>query len=107
MDLSSHDKWLNVIRNLLKGKATGPSGISNGILQHLSPIAHNILFYLICKIIQLGYLPKQWKEVTIFPIAKPKPFNCELSNSHLITLLETARKALITLLNCQLTSMLK
>ncbi|GBB98255.1 hypothetical protein RclHR1_31810003 [Rhizophagus clarus] len=47
MDLSSHDEWLDVIRNLPKGKATGPSGISNEILQHLSPTAHDVLYYLI------------------------------------------------------------
>ncbi|GBC01266.1 hypothetical protein RclHR1_41130002 [Rhizophagus clarus] len=81
MDLPSRDEWLDVIRNLPKGKATGPSGISNEMLQHLSPTAHDVLYYLICKIIQFGYLPKQWKEATVFPIAKPKPFNCELSNS--------------------------
>ncbi|GBB91698.1 hypothetical protein RclHR1_19050009 [Rhizophagus clarus] len=102
MDLPSCDEWLNVIRNLPKGKATGPSGISNEMLQHLSPTAHDILYHLICKIIQFSYLPKQWKEAIVFPIAKPKPFNCDLSNSRPITLLETARKALITLLNRQL-----
>ncbi|GBB95489.1 hypothetical protein RclHR1_02550001 [Rhizophagus clarus] len=107
MDLPSRDEWLDVIRNLPKGKATGPSGIFNEMLQHLSPTAHDVLYYLICKIIQFGYLPKQWKKATVFPIAKPKPFNCELSNSCLITLLETARKALITLLNRHLTSTLK
>lgn len=35
----------------------------------------------------------------VFPIVKPKPFNCELSNSYLITLFETTHKALISLLN--------
>ncbi|GBC04723.1 hypothetical protein RclHR1_05830001 [Rhizophagus clarus] len=107
MDLPSHDEWLDVIRNLPKGKATGPSGISNEMLQHLSPTAHDVLYYLICKIIQFGYLPKQWKDATVFPIAKPKPFNCELSNSRPITLLETARKAFIMLLNRRLTLTLK
>ncbi|GBB99518.1 hypothetical protein RclHR1_35490001, partial [Rhizophagus clarus] len=41
MDLPSRDEWLDVIRNLPKGKATGPSGISNEMLQHLSPAAHD------------------------------------------------------------------
>ncbi|GBB98766.1 hypothetical protein RclHR1_33130001 [Rhizophagus clarus] len=103
MDLPSRDEWLDVIRNLPKDKATDPSGISNEMLQHLSPTAHDILYYLICKIIQFGYLPKQWKKATVFSIAKPKPFNYELSNSRLITLLETACKVFITLLNRQLT----
>ncbi|PKC67762.1 hypothetical protein RhiirA1_393459 [Rhizophagus irregularis] len=94
MDAPSYDEWLDIIRQLSNGKATGPSGVSNEMLKHLSDDCNHILYYLICKIIELGYLPKQWKEATVFPIAKPKPFNCELSNSRPITLLETTRKAL-------------
>ncbi|CAB4415647.1 unnamed protein product [Rhizophagus irregularis] len=107
MDAPSYDEWLDVIRQLSNGKATGPSGVSNEMLKHLSDDCNHILYYLICKIIELGYLPKQWKEATVFPIAKPKPFNCELSNSRPITLLETTRKALISLLNRRLAIILK
>ncbi|EXX56981.1 hypothetical protein RirG_211360 [Rhizophagus irregularis DAOM 197198w] len=77
------------------------------MLKYLSDDCNHILYYLICKIIELGYLPKQWKEATVFPIAKLKPFNCELSNSRPITLLETTRKALISLLNHRLATILK
>ncbi|CAB5321481.1 unnamed protein product [Rhizophagus irregularis] len=107
MDAPSYDEWLDIIRQLSNGKATGPSGVSNEMLKHLSDDCNHILYYLICKIIELGYLPKQWKEATVFPIAKPKPFNCELSNSRPITLLETTRKALISLLNRRLAIILK
>ncbi|CAB5392165.1 unnamed protein product [Rhizophagus irregularis] len=107
MDAPSYDEWLDIIRQLSNGKATGPSGVSNEMLKHLSDDCNHILYYLICKIIELGYLPKQWKEVTVFLIAKPKPFNCELSNSRPITLLETTRKALISLLNHRLAIILK
>jgi hypothetical protein len=77
------------------------------MLKHLSNDCNQILYNLICSIIKLGYLPKQWKEATVFPIAKLKPFNCELSNSRPITLLETTRKALISLLNRRLSTILK
>ncbi|GBB83193.1 hypothetical protein RclHR1_00010075 [Rhizophagus clarus] len=107
MNLPSKDEWLNIIRNTPNGKAAGPSGISNEMLKHLSDDCHDVLYYLICKIIEFGYLPKQWKQATVFPITKPKPFNCELSNSRPITLLETVRKALITLLNHRLATILK
>ncbi|PKY36689.1 hypothetical protein RhiirB3_459910, partial [Rhizophagus irregularis] len=107
MDAPSYDEWLDIIQQLSNGKATGPSGVSNEMLKHLSDDCNQILYYLICKIIELGYLPKQWKEATVFPIAKPKPFNCELSNSRPITLLETTRKALISLLNRRLAIILK
>ncbi|CAB5348537.1 unnamed protein product [Rhizophagus irregularis] len=107
MDAPTFDEWLDIIRQLSNGKATGPSGVSNEMLKHLSDDCNHILYYLICKIIELGYLPKQWKEATVFPIAKPKPFNCELLNSRPITLLETTRKALISLLNRRLAIILK
>ncbi|CAB4396370.1 unnamed protein product [Rhizophagus irregularis] len=64
MDAPSYDEWLDIIRQLSNGKATGPSGVSNEMLKHLSDDCNHILYYLICKIIELGYLPKQWKEAT-------------------------------------------
>ncbi|GBB97238.1 hypothetical protein RclHR1_29480001 [Rhizophagus clarus] len=81
MNLPSKDKWLDIIRNTPNGKAAGPSGICNEMLKHLSDDCHDVLYCLICKIIEFGNLPKQWKQATVFPIAKPKPFNCKLSNS--------------------------
>ncbi|CAB4415700.1 unnamed protein product [Rhizophagus irregularis] len=83
MDAPSYDEWLDIIRQLSNGKATGPSGVSNEMLKHLSDDCNHILYYLICKIIELGYLPKQWKEATVFPIAKPKPFNSEIDKQQL------------------------
>ncbi|GES99352.1 hypothetical protein GLOIN_2v1777499 [Rhizophagus clarus] len=64
MNLPSKDEWLDIIRNTPNGKAAGPSGISNEILKHLCDDCHDILYYLICKIIEFGYLPKQWKQAT-------------------------------------------
>ncbi|CAB5346822.1 unnamed protein product [Rhizophagus irregularis] len=83
MDAPSYDEWLDIIRQLSNGKATGPSGVSNEMLKYLSDDCNHILYYLICKIIELGYLPKQWKEATVFPIAKPKPFNSEIDKQQL------------------------
>jgi hypothetical protein len=107
MNLPTIEEWLEVIRNLSNGKASGPSGVSNEMLKHLNNDCNQVLYNLICSIIKLGYLPNQWKETTVFPIAKPKPFNCELSNSRPIILLETTRKALISLLNQRLSTILK
>ncbi|CAB4438295.1 unnamed protein product [Rhizophagus irregularis] len=55
MDVPSYDEWLDIIRQLSNGKATGPSGVSNEMLKHLSNDCNHILYYLICKIIELGY----------------------------------------------------
>jgi hypothetical protein len=52
-------------------------------------------------------IPSQWKEALIYPIPKPKPFNAQLINTRPITLLDTVRKCLISLLNRRLTNILK
>ncbi|PKY32221.1 hypothetical protein RhiirB3_491131 [Rhizophagus irregularis] len=49
MDAPSYDEWLDIIRQLSNGKATGPSGVSNEMLKHLSDDCNHILYYLISK----------------------------------------------------------
>ncbi|CAJ0849351.1 9300_t:CDS:2, partial [Entrophospora sp. SA101] len=40
-----------------------------------------------------------WKSTNIYPIPKPKEWECQLNNTHPITLLDTTRKASVHLLN--------
>nr|CAG8567925.1 9876_t:CDS:2 [Entrophospora candida] len=40
-----------------------------------------------------------WKSTNIYPIPKPKEWECQPNNTHPITLLDTTRKALVHLLN--------
>src|SRR5207249_6421656 len=43
-----------------------------------------------------------WRLANIYPILKPKPWECRLNNTRPITLLETTRKAFISILNKRL-----
>ena len=43
------------------------------------------------------YIPSALREANIYPIPKPKEWECDLNNTRPITLLETIRKAMVRL----------
>ena len=51
-----------------------------------------------------GFVPIEWKEATVYPIPKPHDWECQLKNTRPITLLETARKLMVKILNQRLSS---
>ena len=102
MNIPSFEEWSEVIQHLPKNKASGPSQITNEMLQHLGPEMSKVLWKFICACIQMNDIPQAWKKANIYPIPKPKPWECNLNNTRPITLLETARKAMIRLLNNRL-----
>ena len=104
MDLPTLEEWVNIIKQLPNEKATGPSLISNEMLKHLGPVAQEFLWKFICKCISFNDIPDEWKEANVYPIPKPKEWECNLNNTHPITLLDTTRKALIRLFNNRLST---
>src|SRR5215216_1758466 len=95
----TNNEWLLILKHLPDGKAPGPSNISNEFLKHLGPRANKFLYKIICACFTSGLTPVQWNLAHVFPIPKPKPWNCDLNNTRPITLLETARKAFTKILN--------
>ncbi|GBB84484.1 hypothetical protein RclHR1_11050001 [Rhizophagus clarus] len=77
------------------------------MLKHLNIINQSIFHAFICVCIDLGIIPDAWKKATVYLIPKPKPFFVSLTNTRPITLLETPRKAFISLLNKRLNAMIK
>jgi hypothetical protein len=51
-----------------------------------------------------GLIPTEWKCATVYPIPKPHDWECQLKNTRPITLLETARKLMVKILNQRLSS---
>jgi hypothetical protein len=98
----SEAEWYAVINKLPNDKAAGPSGITNEMLKHLGPLMANALWKYICKCIELNNIPQAWREAFIYPIPKPKEWQCNLNNTRPITLLETTRKAMVRVLNNRL-----
>ena len=71
MSPPTKSEWYNIIQLLPKGKASGPSGISNEMLQHLGPSMFNKLWIFIKATLRLSDFSAQWKEAHIYPIPKP------------------------------------
>ncbi|GBB83908.1 hypothetical protein RclHR1_10570006 [Rhizophagus clarus] len=101
------DEWIDNVKSLPNNKAAGPSGISYKMLKNLNEDNQSFLHAFICVCMDLNDIPDEWKKATIYPIPKPKPFFTNLTNTRLITLLETPQKAFISLLNRRLSQILK
>ena len=68
----------------------------------MGPLSNKFLYKIICACFESGLTPKQWNLAHVYPIPKPKPWNCDLNNTRPITLLETVRKAFTKILNDRL-----
>ena len=106
MDAPSYDEWFQVIQHLPKDKAAGPTQITNEMLQHLGEHAQKILWFFVSACLCLNDIPDAWREANIYPIPKPTPWGCQLTNTRPITLLDTTRKAMIRLLNNRLSKIM-
>ena len=106
MDAPSYDEWIQVIQHLPKDKAAGPTQITNEMLQHLGEHAQKILWFFVSACLRLNDIPDAWREANIYPIPKPTPWGCQLTNTCPITLLDTTRKAMIRLLNNRLSKIM-
>ena len=106
MNPPTESEWNEVIHNLPKHKAAGPSQISNEMLQNLSSNMSTCIWKYISACLQLNDIPDAWREARIYPIPKPKEWECNLTNTRPITLLETIRKALVRLLNNRLATLM-
>ncbi|EXX73820.1 exodeoxyribonuclease III [Rhizophagus irregularis DAOM 181602=DAOM 197198] len=57
MDPPSWDEWVQSVSELPNGKATGPSGISNEMIKHLSDKMQQVLFKIVCACFKLQEIP--------------------------------------------------
>lgn len=88
------------------GKAPGPSSISYEDIKHLNDYPLQILIHIYQKCISLHIIPTAWKQALVFPIPKPHDWNCKLTNTRPITLLETPRKLMVSILSIRLNNIL-
>ncbi|CAJ0893772.1 6198_t:CDS:2 [Entrophospora sp. SA101] len=102
MTKPTYNEWLDVLTQLPNDKAPGPSGITNEMLKNLGSKMSECIWKFICACINLSEIPYAWREADIYPIPKPKEWECDLNNTRPITLLDTTRKAMVRLLNNRL-----
>jgi hypothetical protein len=95
-----------IIKELPYNKVPGPTRIVYEDLKLTGPKYRQHLLKLFNDIITNGMIPLEWKKATIYPIPKPKDWECKLNNTRPITLLETTRKLLIKIITKRLNSFL-
>ena len=93
-----------VLQDLPNKKATGISGISYEMLKKLGLKEKSNLCTIFNKMLQEGLTPTKWKHSHIYPITKPKPWQCELTITRPIVLLESPRKCFTKILNNRITT---
>ncbi|GET61907.1 RNA-directed DNA polymerase from mobile element jockey-like [Rhizophagus irregularis DAOM 181602=DAOM 197198] len=103
----TNDELNEALNKLSNNKASGPTGISNEMLKHASPEFKEIIRKLIILIFNNQEIPLEWKYANVYPIPKPKPWGCQLVNTRPITLLETARKLMVSIMNARLSTILQ
>jgi exonuclease III len=107
LDPITDDEWMVAINSLPLKKASGPTGISYEMLKHLGPLTNDLLRNIINTTFSSGLIPADWKHATVYPIPKPHEWESYLKNTRPITLLETARKLSMKLLNKRLSYILQ
>jgi hypothetical protein len=101
----TNQEWANATRQLPLNKATGPSGISNEMIKHLGPKMSQAIIFFLNACIRLNDIPSAWREANVYPIPKPKEWECNLNNTRPITLLEVLRKLMVRILNTRLATL--
>ena len=81
----------SVLKTLIVGKASGPNGLSNRILNELSSQLSSPLCSLFNQSLQTGYLPESYKEANVSPVPKKGDVSI-VSNHRPISLLNAEAK---------------
>ncbi|CAB4407464.1 unnamed protein product [Rhizophagus irregularis] len=87
-------------------KAPGPSSIPYEWFKLLSDASLQFLCDLMNRCLDLSDIPEDWRCASITPIPKPHEFDALLKNTRPITLLETAQKLLVKIINNRLSNIL-
>ena len=102
----SIDEWSSTLSGLPNGKAAGLSRVSNEMLKHCGPLMTNACRVLLNLCLVMSDIPGEWRQAMVYPIPKPKEWQCNLNNTRPITLLEVLRKALVKIVNKRLSQVL-
>src|SRR6185295_4210853 len=87
-------------------KATGPSEISNEMLQHLSVIGKQILLNIFNACLSIEKTPNSWGHANLWAISKKQHYNNDLTYTRPITLIEHTRKIFTKIITQRLNKVL-
>ncbi|CAB5377344.1 unnamed protein product [Rhizophagus irregularis] len=97
-DEFSKDEMINTISTLPNNKAAGISGITYEDIKHLHEDFKEYIRNFFNTILRFQIYPEDWSRALLFPIPKPKAWDCRIENTRPIVLLETFRKLFVKIL---------
>ena len=98
----SEEEWTEAFRRTKSKSALGLSGISYLLIKKVEPIVQKVFRYLANMCIGEGKIPVKWKLSQLYLIPKGEDWNFDLSNVHLIVLIETFYKTVVRVLTQRL-----
>ncbi|GBB92630.1 hypothetical protein RclHR1_20360001 [Rhizophagus clarus] len=86
------DELATTIKGLPNNKAAGSNGLTYEIWKKFPKKYYDMIISLFNDILKLETIPSRWQEALLYPILKPEYWNCNLSMTRPIILLDTLRK---------------
>jgi len=102
MDPPTWEEWNNTIHSLPNDKACGPSKLHNEFYKHAGPHVALLTWQLAKMCFQLEVIPDKWKQAHIYPIPKPMEWQCDITKTRPLTLLDTLHKAVMKIITNRL-----
>ena len=100
------DEWRVTLQSLPNDKACGPSKLHNKFYKKAGSSLQRLTWHLAKMCFTLGCIPDDWKQAYIYPIPKPMDWNCDITKTRSLTLLDTMRKAVMKLMTNRLSRIL-
>jgi len=107
MEPISETEFNQTLKDLPNGKASGTSTICYEMIKKMGSKSKSILRKFLSLCLFKSSCPLSWKTSTIFPIPKARDWECDLTNTRPIILLETTRKLLTKILTNRLSTICK
>ncbi|GBB96554.1 hypothetical protein RclHR1_02780017 [Rhizophagus clarus] len=98
----SQDKLTTIIKDLPNNKMAGSNGLTYEIWKKFSKNHYDIIINLFNDILKLNTIPSRWQEALLYLIPKPEYWNCDLTKTWPIILLDTLRKIFTKILTQRL-----
>jgi len=96
------DEWIVNLQSLPNDKASGPSKLHNKFYKHACISVKKLTWELAKMCFQQSVIPDEWKQAYIYPIPKPTEWQCDITKTRPLTLLDTMRKAVMKIMTNRL-----
>jgi len=96
------DEWIVNLQSLPNDKASEPFKLHNEFYKHACISVKKLTWKLAKMCFQQSVIPDEWKQAYIYPIPKPTEWQCDITKTHPLTLLDTMRKAVMKIMTNRL-----